>query len=420
MKTLLGLLVLLAAAVVLALLLGVHTHGYMAVRVGRTLVETGLPMAVLLWLAAGGVLLLLWSLLAALFRGGGWLADIGAERRRRVARVQLVRGLVELSEGRYARAERRLARTARHAETPLVHYLMAARAAQLLGSDERRDRYLREAYESTPEAQLAVLLTQAEFQIARRRYEHALATLHRLEEIAPRDLQHRRLLARAYEEVGEYGALAALLPSLRRARALDPAELARLERVAALGRLAAFGDRPRTEDVLNLYERLAAPNRRHPDLVRGVVGALIAGGGGERASALLAEVLAREWDEDLVRRYGDLGGGDPAERVLAAEAWLEAHDDSPGLHHALGALHTRLGHHGKARTHFERSLRLGSDPKTALAYARLLELIGEREEARSVALRGLEKAVAVPPPPVLAPGAPRGETPGDVERARVL
>lgn len=208
MKTLLGLLVLLAASVVLALLLGMHTHGYVAVRVGRTLVEAGLPTAVLLWLAAGGVLLLLWSLLSALLRGGSWLSDIGAERRRRVARVQLVRGLVELSEGRYARAERRLARTARHAETPLVHYLLAARAAQLLGSDERRDRYLREAYESTPEAQLAVLLTQAEFQIARRRYEHALATLHRLEDIAPRDLQHRRLLARAYEEVGDYAALA--------------------------------------------------------------------------------------------------------------------------------------------------------------------------------------------------------------------
>jgi len=414
MKTLLGLLVLLAASVVLALLLGMHTHGYVAVRVGRTLVEAGLPTAVLLWLAAGGVLLLLWSLLSALLRGGSWLSDIGAERRRRVARVQLVRGLVELSEGRYARAERRLARTARHAETPLVHYLLAARAAQLLGSDERRDRYLREAYESTPEAQLAVLLTQAEFQIARRRYEHALATLHRLEDIAPRDLQHRRLLARAYEEVGDYAALAGLLPSLRRTRALDAGELARLERTAALGRLSAYGERPRAADVLDLYERLSAPNRRHPEVVRAVVAALLAAGAGERASALLIDVLAREWDEDLVRLYGDLAGGDPGERALVAEGWLATYDESPGLHHALGVLHARLGHHGKARTHFERSLRLGSNPRTALSYARLLELIGERDEARRVALHGLEEAVAdAPRAPRPAASTGRDEPPAD-------
>jgi HemY protein len=417
MKTLLGLLVLLAAAIVLALLLGVHTHGYVAVRVGHTLVEAGLPMAVLLWLAAGALLLLLWSLLTSLLRGGSWLVDVGGERRRRLARVQLVRGLVEFSEGRYARAERRLARTARHAETPLVHYLMAARAAQLLGSDERRDRYLREAYETTPEAQLAVLLTQAEFQIARRRYEHALATLHRLEEIAPRDLQHRRLLARAYEQVGDHAALAALLPSLRRAHALDPAELARLERVAALGRLAAFGERPRTEDVLDLYERLSAPNRRHPEVVRAVVETLLAAGAGDRAAALLAEVLEHDWNEDLVRFYGDLGGTDPAARVLVAEGWLEAHDDSPGLHHALGVLHTRLGHHGKVRTHFERSLRLGFDARTALAYARLLELIGERDEARRVALRGLEEAVNAPSAGL--PEAPPATSTADGVRAPV-
>lgn len=406
MKTLLGFLVLLAAAVVLALLLGMHAHGYVAVRVGHTLVQADLPTAVLLWLAAGGVLLLLWSLIAALLRGGSWLSGIGAERRRRIARAQLVRGLVELSEGRYARAERRLSRTAAYAETPLVHYLMAARAAQLLGSDERRDRYLRAAYESTPEAQLAVLLTQAEFQIARRRYEHALATLQRLEEIAPRDLQHRRLLARAYEEVGDYAALAALLPSLRRSRALESADLTRLERTAALGRLAALGERPRAGDVLDLYERLGAANRRHPDVVRAVVRSLLDAGAPERASVLLAEVLARAWDEDLVRRYGELGGGDAAKRVLVAEEWLEPHDDSPGLHYALGVLHARLGHHGKARTHFERSLRLGADPKTALAYARLLELIGERDEARRVALRGLEGVCPDPALPQEEEGAP--------------
>lgn len=398
MKTFLGLLVLLAGAVVLALLLGLHTHGYVAVRVGHTLVRAGLPVAVLLWLAAGGTLLLLWTLLGALLRGGSWLADIGAERRRRLARVQLVRGLIELSEGRYARAERRLARTARHAETPFVHYLMAARAAQMLGSDERRDRHLREAYESTPEAQRAVLLTQAEFQIARRRYEHALATLRRLETIAPRDLQRRRLLARVYEEVGDHAALAALLPALRRQRVLPPEDLDRLEREAVLGRLDPAAPALSGTEILALHGRLGERSRRDPVVLRAIVAALLRAGEGERAAALLAEALGDSWDEELVRLYGDLEGADPAARVLVAEGWLERHDESPGLHHALGRLHARLGHQGKARAHFEKSLRLGKDPRTALACARLFESLGEKETGGRLALEGLEAALESSPP----------------------
>lgn len=394
MRTFLGLLVLLAGAVVLALVLGLHTHGYVAVRVGQTLVRADLPMAVVLWLAAGGVLLGLWSLIAALLRGGTWLADIGAERRRRLARLQLVKGLIELSEGRYARAERRLSRTARHAEAPFVHHLMAARAAQLLGSDERRDRHLRAAYESTPEAQRAVLLTQAEFQIARHRYEHALATLQRLETIAPRDPERRRLLARVYEEVGDHTALGALLPALERSHALPTDELVRLQRVVFIGRLTSKECRPTASAMLALYEKLSESNRRDPTVQRTTVEALLEMGETTKAVSFLERLLAESgWNEDLVRLYGDLEGVDPAARILVAEGWRELHDDSPGLHHALGVLHARLGHQGQARTHLERSLRLSRDPRTILAYVRLLQELGEDEAAATLACEALELVV---------------------------
>jgi uncharacterized protein HemY len=52
----------------------------------------------------------------------------------------------------------------------------------LLGQDERRDRWLRQAYENLPEAANAVLLTQAELQLDQAQYEPALATLRQIEE----------------------------------------------------------------------------------------------------------------------------------------------------------------------------------------------------------------------------------------------
>src|SRR5690606_23028753 len=101
-----------------------------------------------------------------------------ARRRQVRARRALTRGLIEISEGRWKEGERRLVRNARDSEVPLINYLMAARAAQLLSADERRDAHLKAAYESTPQATVAVLLTQAELQIAQDRKSTRLNSSH--------------------------------------------------------------------------------------------------------------------------------------------------------------------------------------------------------------------------------------------------
>ena len=51
-------------------------------------------------------------------------------QRQKRANQALTRGLITLEEGRWTEAERILVRHATHSETPLLHYLAAARAAQ--------------------------------------------------------------------------------------------------------------------------------------------------------------------------------------------------------------------------------------------------------------------------------------------------
>ena len=82
-------------------------------------------------------------------------------------------------------SEKNLMRHATDSEMPLITYVAAARAAQLQGEHERRDAHLRRAFEQIPEAHVAVLLTQAELQIAHKQHEQALATLRRLQEVDP-------------------------------------------------------------------------------------------------------------------------------------------------------------------------------------------------------------------------------------------
>ena len=109
---------------------------------------------------------------------------------------RLTRGVIEVAEGNFAKGERMLARAAGGSEAPLLNYLQAARAAHLLGQDERRDTWLKQAYETLPGAANAVLLTQAELQLDQKQYEQALATLRKIEENAPKHSHALMLLGR--------------------------------------------------------------------------------------------------------------------------------------------------------------------------------------------------------------------------------
>ena len=127
---------------------------------------------------------------------------------------KLTKGMIAVAEGNLARGERLLGRAASTSDSPLFNYLQAARAAHLQGKDERRDEWLRMAFQQTPEAANAVLLTQAEFQLDRGQYEQALATLRRLEEDSKDHHQALALMGRVYYKLSDWQSLRELLPRL--------------------------------------------------------------------------------------------------------------------------------------------------------------------------------------------------------------
>ena len=118
------------------------------------------------------------------------------------------------------RAENDLIRLVDFSESPLVHYLAAARAAQSQGKHDARDNYLKAAHESNPDAELAIGVTQAKLQLAHQQTEQALATLTHLHSIAPRHDYVTMLLAQAFFELEDWGALVEILPDLRRKKLL--------------------------------------------------------------------------------------------------------------------------------------------------------------------------------------------------------
>src|SRR5690606_11493774 len=231
-------------------------------------------------------------------------------------------------DGNWAKGERLLLRGARASGAPLIHYLMAARAAQRQGSAERRDEWLRIAYEALPDAAKTVLLTPAEPQRQNGAHAPALAAAQRVLEASPEHAVALALAARACSSLEERGELAALLPKLNHAQLL-PGEL---ERLAADVLDGPFGDPELTSDSLALqWGELPREIRRLSRVVALRALALDRLGRGADAERELRTALKRSWDAVVVETYGKVRAPDGVKQLKQAETWLQERPDDAAL-----------------------------------------------------------------------------------------
>lgn len=357
-------------------------RGYVMVNFMGYVIEMSVPVLVLVMAAAYfGVRLLL-----GLWRAPRRLGEAVAARRLRRAGEKLTAGLIHMAEGDWSKGERLLSRSLRGTDSPLIHYLMAARAAQLQGSDERRDDWLKLAYEKLPEAETAVLLTQAELQLEHSDYERALATLRRIQEAHPDHPVALALLARIYRALEDWDRLLALGPQLGDAR-LSAGELEGIV-ASALEACTAREGITRVE-VDRLWGRLPAPLRKAPRLIALQGLALNALGQGVEAERKIRAALKRQWDTNLVLAYGRVRGAKSDKQLYQAEEWLKAHPEDDALLLTAARLCMALELWGKARSYLETSLAIAPCTDAYALYGRLLDQFGEADNAALAFRSGL-------------------------------
>lgn len=390
-------LALVAAALVAHFLL--QDPGYVVINFRNYVIEMSVPV-----LLAGIVLILFLAwLVVKIFRAPRRLGEAAGRYRSGRAGARLTRGVIEIAEGNFARGEKLLARTASSSEAPLLNYLQAARAAHLLGHTERRDDWLRQAYEKAPEAASAVLLTQAELQLDQRQYEQALATLRMLEEKTPNHSHALNLLGRLYYRLEDWDQLAALLPRLRKHGRLEAAVLEQWSiRVyrESLDR-AADGD-----GLTAAWNEVPKSLKQDITLLEAWYGGLIRTGQHDRAEKAIAADLKREWRTPLVRLFGMLESSQPGKQLSRAEGWLKSHPDDVELLLTAARLCLKNELWGKARSYLETVISLRPTPEAYQEYGRLLARMGE-EEAAAEAYRAGLSLVAPPPLPALPHMRPR-------------
>jgi HemY protein len=363
--------------------------GYVLVQFQGWTLETSFAASVGALLVISLALYYSLRLLVGVVRIPRRLVSYHHDHQRRRGQKLLTRGLSEIAEGRWAEGERKLARGAASSEMPLINYLGAAVAAQFQGAYNRRDKWLQSAHEEQPDSSAAVLLTQAQLQFAHGQYEQALATLRQLEDSNPDHAYALILLAKLYHQLGDWRALAELLPKLRRVRTVPKAQLRQMERDTVAALFTACADARDTEQQ---WKSLPRDVREDPVVVGAYARTLDAQGAAPLGEKALRRLLAHDESGDIALIYSGLEVNLQAQ-LDNVERRLIEHQDEPKLQLAAARLCEKLKLWGKARSHLEHSIALLPSAEAYADLARLLEEMGEHDAAQAAYRNGLDRAL---------------------------
>lgn len=365
-------------------------NGYLLIAFGEWRLETSLLFAVAVLIFSVWALLTLWHLVVAgvlLPRTAKqWLA----KRRARKARRSRDTGLLRLLEGRWAQAESELTDLAESNESPQLNYLAAARAAQHLGATRRRDEYLEKAAAQRGSSEMAVLLTQAELQIAQGQDAEALASLSRLREMDANHPYVLSLLVDLCERLQDWVYLREILSIAAKEGLLTTQRWIDLS-VPTWNHSMTGASREKLESQ---WKAVPKRLRREPAIVQVYARHLRKAGCDAQAAIVIEKIMKSRWDARLTLLYGELKTEDQTGQLAAVEGWLKQYGDEPELLLVAGRLCLRNRLWGRARSYFENSLTGQSRPDALLELGRLLDDIDQEAEARQAYRQGLELVVS--------------------------
>ncbi|MFK5915265.1 MAG: heme biosynthesis protein HemY [Woeseiaceae bacterium] len=301
-----------------------------------------------------------------------WRLTQQADKARRIS----LRGLINLSQGQWKKAERLLTRSVKNSDMPLLNYLSAAKAAQKLNAPDRRDHYLALAHKSMPEADFSVKLTQAELQLAHGQHEQALATLVHLHQLSPKHTHVMLLLSKLYTQLNSWDDLKSLLPKLNKHHVLPAEELLTLEKLTVIELIKNIRQ-DNKEPLFSLWKGISKDLKKDSSIVEAYCKKLISIDEHDNAEDILKTILRKQWHNNLVELYGMVKSNQLEKQLTFAESLSKNHDNNPTLLLTLGRICMYSDLWGKARAYLEASIGNKEDSETYKELGLLMEYLNE-------------------------------------------
>jgi HemY protein len=368
-----------------------YDPGYLLLSYGHYTLESSVWVGMAVFLLAFVGVYGFFSLLRRLISGGGALGDWVSGRGHRRSQQKTTQGLIAFIEGNWQVSRRILSRAAQKSETPLLNYLVAARASHALDDGKQMKAFLKKAEQSTTGASIAVGLTQAELQLRSGHFEQSLATLTRVRRNGGKHPYVLDLLKAVYVELNDWQEVIKLLPELKKYKVFPPPELEALELKACIERVletAKGGDNTLAE--LNaLWQSFPKAIIKKSELLACYAEQVMAAGDMQGAESLIRKQLKKDWSNQLVTLYGKVICDDVDRQLIHAENWLRERSNDTVLLLCLGRLSLRNSLWGKAREYFESSLKLEGSSEVCAELGRLLAQLGEHEKSNEYFQQGL-------------------------------
>jgi len=333
-------------------------------------------------------------LLSTAIRSPKIIRKHNSNRREKAAYNALNTGLLELSQGHWKQAQKRLSKAMKHKDTAALGCLGTARAAQELGNTKVRDKCLRLAENATVASDISAGITGAQLLVADRKPTQAA---HQLQQLLRKDPKNTLILTElkdCYIKGEAWESLAELIPDLQEYKVLTPSEALKLARSTfthVLGTASQAGDDTRALD--DAWKLVPYEMRRDKEILSLYIRYLLENGEGTRPENILRNKIKQGWDDSLVYLYGLVDSGAPAPQLATAERWLKRRPDNAVLLLTLGRL--ALRHHlwSKARSYLEKSVDVEPRPETYMLLGKLLEQTGESVIAGECFREGLNITV---------------------------
>ncbi len=350
-----------------------HDTGYISIGFANFSFKTNLLIFGAALLSALFLLTLLIKFFRAIKSAYQYIFTQRKNRLQLKAKSLFNQSIIEYTEGKFEQAEKTLLNQVVNSENILLTYLTAAKAAQHQGSLDRRDDYLRRAFDTSPEAAIAIGITQAQLQLEQFQNEQALATLQRLHQKKPEQPFILQLLVETYERLEDWDNLFLILPELKKQGQLSSDKILDCEISICHGRLNNLTKQADFPQLQDYWLQLENYLKKRADIIEHYARCLIQLNLIAKAEKELRLSLNKNWSESTIKLYSEIDVQVDNKVLDMVETWLNNHQQNTYLLLALGNICLNLSLWGKTKNYLEASIAIKALPETYLRLAQLLE-----------------------------------------------
>ena len=383
------LLLFLSAVVSVITIYVIGEPGYIFLQWSTWQVETSVILAVAIVFLALIVIYLVFGLVSGIVRFPGRVGRSYREYKDIKRLIKTGQGVRLLLLGDWTKAEKLLNAMAEHLPDPVFNYLAAAYAAEARGDSAKRDEYLDKARGDGGDNRHLVDLVSCRFQIARGEFQESIEELKRICSHMPNHPVAFQLLAKAYEETGDWTALDQLRPHLEKSRAFTSDETRLLTSRIQIHRLQSAES---ASELLKVWKGLPSREQVLAENSACYARKLLEFDRNEEAEKVIRNSLGKNWNSELAYLYGLVGGAVSSRELYGnASKWLQDHPADPDLLLTAGKLAARVKFADEAIRHLRQAAENGGRAEASEVLANLLveqDLKDEALEAYRLALSG--------------------------------